>query len=97
MESREYNTYASKFENLWKTYPKRQGRKEALRHFIATVKTDVEYDSCAAALRNYVAYIKKNNIEERFIKHGSTFFNNWSEWVTPPTAQIQSEVAAWMK
>ncbi|MDD5551490.1 MAG: hypothetical protein PHS34_09535 [Candidatus Omnitrophica bacterium] len=68
------------FESLWKRYPKRLGKKEALRHFRATVKTDEDWQNINKALDNY---LQSKNVKEntQFIQHGSTWFNNWQDWI----------------
>ena len=72
--------FETEFVSLWKRYPRPLGRKQALKHFSATVKT---VESCAAinkALDNYLAYLEAEKTDPKFIKHGSTWFNNWEEW-----------------
>lgn len=69
------------FEGLWKRYPKRLGKKEAKRHFRGSVKTAKDYYSCKEALKNYIKHIRINGQETKFVKHGSTWFNNWQDWV----------------
>lgn len=66
------------FEMLWKSYPKRLGKKAALRHYIASVKTADDRKSIEKALRVYLA---SENVKRGFIQHGSTWFNNWHDWV----------------
>ncbi len=68
------------FDSLWKRYPKRLGKKEALRHFKATVKTDEDWQNINKALDNY---LHSKNVKEntQFIQHGSTWFNNWQDWI----------------
>lgn len=69
------------FEEIWNRYPKRLGRKEAEKHFKATVITEVDFESMVQALGNYKRYIHDKKIEEQFIKMGSSWFNNWRDWV----------------
>ena len=69
------------FDVLWKRYPRREGRKEALRHFLASVTTKESLQKVSSALENYCRYIRTEHIEHRFIKHGSTWFFNWEDWV----------------
>jgi hypothetical protein len=75
------NTYD--FETVWLLYPKKDGKKEALKHFNASVKTEDNYQDIIKAIDNYINHIKKNKIEPRYIKNGSTFFNNWQDWINP--------------
>lgn len=72
------------FETLWKQYPKKQGKKEALKAYQKArndKKNPVTFEEVLKGLENYNAYIKANKIGEQYIKHGSTWFNqqSWSD------------------
>jgi hypothetical protein len=69
------------FEALWGKYPRPEGKKEALRHFCASVKTDQDYQNIQKAMKNYLCKIETEKIEPKFIKMGSTWFNNWGDWI----------------
>jgi hypothetical protein len=69
------------FEKHWTNYPRKDGKKEALRHFLASVRSLEDSDRLAGALQNYLRYLKRGKVEERFFKKGSTWFNNWEDWV----------------
>lgn len=71
----------SVFNDLWGKYPRRDGRKEALRHFVASVKTEKDVEDIKLAVDNYIKYLKDNKIEPKFVKMGSTWFNNWQDWI----------------
>lgn len=71
----------SEFEALWKEYPRQDGYKEAFKHFRATVKTTQDLTDITIALGNYKAHLTEKRIEPKFIKNGSTWFNNWKDWV----------------
>jgi hypothetical protein len=75
------NTATEWFEKLWAQYPRRLGKKDAQKHFNATVKTPEDYLNLQKALYNYVQKIKADQTEEQYIKHGSSWFNNWGDWV----------------
>ncbi len=76
------------FEHLWNIYPRRLGKDDALRHYTASIKTKEDYDSIQTALNNYIKYIELEKLEERFIQHGSTWFNNkWKDWINPPVSK----------
>lgn len=68
----------SKFERIWKQYPNRLGKKQAEKHFNASVKTDKDFERIEFALSNYV---KSEKVIKGFIQNGSTWFNNWEDWV----------------
>lgn len=69
------------FDLVWRKYPKKIGRPEALRHFKATVKTPADWDAINLALEHYLAYLNINQTDRKFIKHGSTWFNQWRGWI----------------
>ena len=69
------------FESLWLKYPNRQGKKEAERHYLASVLTDQDKADIEKALSNY---LQCKTVKEGFIKNGSTWFNNWRDWVQNP-------------
>jgi DNA-binding MarR family transcriptional regulator len=87
------------FEQLWKDYPRREGKKGAELHFKASVKKPEDVDRIKKALINYKA---SDNVVEglsdqrkfKFIQTGKTWFNNWEDWehvAKPKTAQEQKE------
>ena len=67
------------FESLWEKYPKRLGKKESLKHFLESVKTEEDVNNIKKALDNYIRYCIDK--DPQFIKLGSTWFNNWQDWV----------------
>jgi hypothetical protein len=69
------------FETIWKLYPKKLGKTDALRHFKKTVVTEKDFEDIQSAVKNYQAYIRVEKVEEKFVKHGSTWFNTWRDWI----------------
>lgn len=76
------------FEKIWSQYPKPQGKKNALRHFLATVKTEVDKESLQTALDNYKL---SSRVERGYIQNGSTWFNQWQDWISPTPDMIGKE------
>ena len=68
------------FDEIWNKYPKRLGKKQAEKHFKASIKTDKDWANINKALTNYLQsdLVKKDG--GKFIQHGSTWFNNWRDW-----------------
>jgi len=66
------------FKELWSKYPKRVGNKEAQRHFSISVKTEKDITDIRLALNNY---LKSERVQKGFIQNGSTWFNNWRDWI----------------
>ena len=73
----------SEFENIWASYPRKQGKKAAKAAFIRARKSGVELDTIASGIEAYVNYIRTKKISQEYVKQGSTFFNqnSWDdEW-----------------
>lgn len=68
----------SAFEILWNKYPNKDGKKAAFRHFELTVRTPEDVHDISLALENY---LKSDKVKKGFIKNGSTWFNNWKDWI----------------
>lgn len=75
------STENSKFESVWARYPRREGRKEAERHFNASVKSTQDYLDIQNALDNYIRKLQRDHTEPQYVKMGSTWFNNWRDYV----------------
>lgn len=73
------NIYSDFFEKLWAVYPSKDGKKEALRHFKASVKSEQDCDLINLALGNYLEHLSQNNWKQP--KNGRTWFNNWRDWI----------------
>jgi hypothetical protein len=69
------------FETLWKNYPNKFGRKKALSVYTSLrTKDDEAYEKIKQAIINYKEHIRINKTKAQYIKHGSTFFNNWQDY-----------------
>ena len=83
--------YEAEFERLWERYPRKQGKKDALRHYIASRKNGTEYETISNGLDNYIAYVTASKTETRYIKQGSTWFcqHCWDDeyQITEPTVK----------
>ena len=77
------NTYSRFFEERWLKYPVKDGKKAAKRYFLATVKSEEDLADFDKALENYLYHLKKESWKHP--KNGSTFFNNWRDWLNVET------------
>jgi len=80
------------FEPLWLRYPRRESKKLAMAHFVATVQTQENYEAINKAMENYLNYISREGILPQYVKNGATWFNNWKDWVDyngPQTPRTQ--------
>jgi hypothetical protein len=67
------------FDSIWKEYPNRIGRKDALRHYLASVVSPEDVNAVGEALRRYKAHLAAN--EWKKPQNGSTWFANWRDWL----------------
>lgn len=64
------------FETLWKMYPRKIGKAKALQSYKkARKKEGNEYETVLNGLNRYITYIQNRDIDEQYIMHGSTWFN----------------------
>lgn len=88
-------TLVQEFEKLWSMYPKKQGKTDAEKKYYKYRKDGTTYEEVLNGLENYNSYIKRKGIEQRYIKNGSTWFNQkcWNDDYTDiktsdPTLEI---------
>jgi hypothetical protein len=81
------------FAPLWDRYPRPLGKKKALQHFLASVKTPQDLTDITTALENYLKSPAVVKGEEQYIQHGSTWFNNWRDWMKVKGAKVQPKSA----
>lgn len=71
------------FEEAWKAYPRKQGRKGAQAAYESARKRGVSHKDIMTGIQGYADYVRKNRIEAQYVKMGDTFFrqNGWeSDW-----------------
>jgi len=69
----------ARFLSVWLKYPKKLGKKEAQKHFNASVVSDQDLKDIDLALEKYIAYVAGKDAQ--YIQMGSTWFNNWRDWL----------------
>ena len=69
------------FEIIWKQYPNKQGKSNALKSYIKARKKGVSKETIHNGLQEYLKYINFEKINQQYIKHGSTWFNQecWND------------------
>ena len=73
-----YDDFEAEFDIIWKTYPRKEGKTNALKAYIkarSDKNKPVSFEQVQKGVERYVEYIKANNTEQKYIKHGSTWFN----------------------
>ena len=74
------------FETIWKRYPNTIGRKQAEKHFNKSILTDKDFADINRALDNYLA---SDRVKKGYIQNGSTWFNNFKDWINPPEKKTE--------
>jgi len=64
----------AEFEILWKKYPNKKKKKDALRHYKRERKTTT-FEAVNKGLDSYITYINHKGLPTQYIQHGSTWFN----------------------
>lgn len=63
------------FAELWNEYPRKQGKENALKSYIKARKDGVDKSTVLAGIKAYKAFLKANKTDSKYIKQGSTWFN----------------------
>lgn len=66
---------AAEFEELWKQYPRKQGKANALRAYVRARKAGVDKLTVSNGITRYNAQIRANNTNMKYVKQGSTWFS----------------------
>ncbi len=72
----------NEFNELWELYPKKQGKKKALDKYIQCIMKNItNYEIVKQGIINYNGHIEKNKVSSKYIKQGSTWFNQecWND------------------
>lgn len=79
---KEKNIYmCSFFQSVWDEYPKKLGKNKITKAAMKQLEEAGE-DAVMGAVRRYVEKIKREGTDEKYIMHGSTFFNGaWRDYV----------------
>lgn len=76
----EKSTVKERFDALWMLYPRKEGKANAFKKYQRVCK-NVEDEEIKKGILNYVERIKGENIDAKYIKMGSTWFNGecWND------------------
>lgn len=69
------------FEQLWKLYPRKIGKKKSFDAFKKARKIKkIPYEDIENGLYRYIGYLEQQGTEEQYIMHGSTWFGQ-EKWL----------------
>ena len=79
---KEKNIYiCSFFQSVWDEYPKKLGKNKVTKAAMKQLE-EAGMDTVMEAVRRYVEKIKRDGTDEKYIMHGSTFFNGaWKDYL----------------
>jgi hypothetical protein len=86
----EYDSYSSikekDFDLWWSRYPRKVAKKVAARAYAAVIKGGASPGDLLRAIGNYVAELRFNKTELRYIKHPATFLHEerWRDYLEAP-------------
>lgn len=64
----------SEFEELWKDYPRKQGKNNALKAYVKARKSGIDKVTIQNGIERYNAQITANKTNMKYVKQGSTWF-----------------------
>ena len=62
------------FQEVWNIYPRKEGRKNALKAYIKARKNGTSKETILSGLNAYISKIKAEKTDLQYIKHGSSWF-----------------------
>lgn len=68
-------------EDLYKLYPRKLGKKKGMLILTRLINNQKKFDDLKTAIINYSAFLKKEQVEPKFIKHFPTFINQYTDWL----------------
>lgn len=80
----------NEFEDLWHTYPRKQGKAKALEAYKRARKAGVDKTTVLDGITRYNAQIKANKTKAKYIMQGSTWFNG-KRWEDEYTDQLKTQ------
>lgn len=85
--------FSAEFDEVWNLYPKKQGKKQAGKAYEKARKAGVEKETIINGIQAYCENIREKNIDQKYIKHGSTWFNQecWNDVYDMQKQQNQDE------
>jgi len=65
----------SEFDELWKLYPRKQGKQKAYEAYRKARKKGTTYQQVMDGIEAYKRHCQQEKVDQKYVKMGSTFFN----------------------
>lgn len=75
-------------DSLYRKYPRKIGKKKGIEKAGKDCRLPADFDALSRAIDRYAAYVRANGIEEKYIKHFSTFMNSWTDWADDEAGSV---------
>ena len=85
------NKYSVPFEAFWELYPRKIGKGEAYKKYMARRKDGYTDEELIGAAKNYSDFCKKMKTEQQYIKHARTFLSENTPFVDYMDKKKQQE------
>lgn len=69
------SAYESEFNSIWKLYPRKEGKSNAYKSYVKAREDGETKESILDGLNRYLTQIEAESTPTKYIKHGSTWFN----------------------
>jgi len=75
------NEFKNDLEKIYLSYPLKRGKSKGMKKALSVINSPDKLLNLEKAINNYAAECHKRNTESQYIKHFSTFMNEWEDWI----------------
>lgn len=87
--------YSTEFEDFWNTYPRKVGKGEAYKKYLARINDGWSPEQLLQSAKKYRAQVVNERTEEKYIKHAKTFLSEntpFADYLTKTERQATKPV-----
>lgn len=89
------NAYSNDFEDFWNVYPRKVGKGEAYKKYLARLNDGWSPEQLLQSAKKYRTQIVNERTEEKYIKHAKTFLSEntpFADYLTKTERQVSKPV-----
>lgn len=75
------------FEDIYEIYPRKIGKASGIKWLEKHIRTKTKFEAVLKAAQQYRDWVKKNGIDEQYVKHFSTWVKTYADWVDNKPSQ----------
>lgn len=72
-------------ESIYKTFPVKKGKSKGMQRLAREIKTAEDFEALKVAVSRYM---QTEEVKRGFVKHWSTFANEWRDWTDPDAGSV---------